>query len=84
MKFAVFISILFVHIYVYILGMVACLLPEERDNFIGLLEALGEGNGREAAEYVINFSSRAKDIPTALVGGLPAGKKGSSMVSTDR
>eukprot|EP01035_Chromulina_nebulosa_P019426 gene19426-25304_t len=36
-------------------GMVAALLPEERNNFIGLLEALGEGLGDEAAEYVMFY-----------------------------
>lgn len=37
-------------------GMVASLLPEERSNFIGLLEAVGEASGSEAADYVMNFS----------------------------
>jgi len=37
-------------------GMVAKLLPEERSNFIGLLEAMGEGIGEEAAECVMKFS----------------------------
>lgn len=37
-------------------GMVAELKPIERQNFIGLLEAMGEGRGDEAAQYVIGFS----------------------------
>jgi len=39
-------------------GMVARLTKAEQEHFIGLLEAIGEGSGREAAEHVINFSSR--------------------------
>lgn len=38
-------------------GMVATLTSEEQTNFIGLLEAMGEGRGDEAADYVLNFSS---------------------------
>lgn len=37
-------------------GMVAKLSDEERETFIGLLEALGEGNGARAASHVLNFS----------------------------
>jgi aarF domain-containing kinase len=37
-------------------GMVAELKLIERQNFIGLLEAMGEGKGDEAARYVIGFS----------------------------
>lgn len=38
-------------------GMVARLLPTEQKNFIGLLEAMGEGRGDEAADYVMRFTS---------------------------
>lgn len=38
-------------------GMVAKLLDAEKENFIGFLEALGEGNGAEAATHVLQFSS---------------------------
>ena len=36
--------------------MVAILTSDENRNFIGLLEAMGEGDGREAADYVLQFS----------------------------
>eukprot|EP00519_Triparma_laevis_P001100 CAMPEP_0182514650 /NCGR_PEP_ID=MMETSP1321-20130603/36217_1 /TAXON_ID=91990 /ORGANISM="Bolidomonas sp., Strain RCC1657" /LENGTH=637 /DNA_ID=CAMNT_0024721895 /DNA_START=84 /DNA_END=1994 /DNA_ORIENTATION=+ len=36
-------------------GMVASLTPEESLNFIGLLSALGAGDGRKAAEAVLGF-----------------------------
>ena len=32
----------------------------EQDNFIGLLAAMGRGSADEAAEYVLNFSSKIK------------------------
>jgi aarF domain-containing kinase len=35
---------------------VARLVPEEQKNFIGLLEAMGEGRGDEAANHVMKFS----------------------------
>ena len=38
-------------------GMVAELLPSEQRNFIGLLGAMGNGNGVAAAECVLHFSS---------------------------
>lgn len=37
-------------------GMVARLTDEERETFIGLLEALGEGDGARAAQHVLAFS----------------------------
>eukprot|EP01042_Synura_sphagnicola_P002372 gene2372-2849_t len=37
-------------------GMVAVLEADERENFIGFLEALGEGDGRLAARFVLGFS----------------------------
>jgi aarF domain-containing kinase len=37
-------------------GMVARLVPDEQKNFIGLLEAMGEGKGDEAANHVMKFS----------------------------
>jgi aarF domain-containing kinase len=40
-------------------GMVAELLPEEQRNFIGLLEAIGDGDGADAAECLLRFSSKA-------------------------
>lgn len=41
-------------------GMVARLVPEEQKNFIGLLEAMGEGRGDEAATHVMKFSQNPK------------------------
>lgn len=38
-------------------GMVAELDRNEQRNFIGLIESLGEGDGNEATDYVLNFSS---------------------------
>lgn len=38
-------------------GMVAKLSSHEKENFIGLIEAMGEGNGREAADCVLKFST---------------------------
>lgn len=40
-------------------GMVAVLNRSEQENFIGLLAAMGRGNGIEAADFVMKFSSRA-------------------------
>ena len=40
-------------------GMVARLEPDERKNFIGLLESMGEGKGDHAANYVMKFSTDA-------------------------
>jgi predicted unusual protein kinase regulating ubiquinone biosynthesis (AarF/ABC1/UbiB family) len=37
-------------------GMVAQLTDEESSTFIGLLAAVGEGNGRSAAEFALRFS----------------------------
>lgn len=37
-------------------GMVAQLTDEESSTFIGLLAAVGEGNGRAAAEFALRFS----------------------------
>jgi aarF domain-containing kinase len=37
-------------------GMVAQLTDEESSTFIGLMAALGEGNGRSAAEFALRFS----------------------------
>ena len=37
-------------------GMVAQLTDEESSTFIGLLTALGEGDGRAAAEFTLRFS----------------------------
>jgi aarF domain-containing kinase len=39
-------------------GMVARLVPEEQKNFVGLLEAMGEGRGDEAADCVMRFSNK--------------------------
>ena len=50
-------------------GMVAELLPEEQRNFIGLLEAIGDGDGADAAECLLRFSSKAnytKEIKNAF------------------
>lgn len=38
-------------------GMVARLSPEESSAFIGIIACLGEGNGKEAADCVLKFSS---------------------------
>jgi aarF domain-containing kinase len=40
-------------------GLVAVLTSEQRRNFIGLLEALGEGDGRQAADCVLRFARHA-------------------------
>ena len=39
-------------------GMVARLVPTEQKNFIGLLEAMGEGRGDEAADHLMKFSDK--------------------------
>lgn len=41
-------------------GMTARLVVQEQRNFIGLLEAMGEGRGDEAADHVMKFSDNAK------------------------
>ena len=38
-------------------GMVARLTPDESSAFIGIIACLGEGNGKEAADCVLKFSS---------------------------
>lgn len=38
-------------------GMVARLVPEEQRNFIGLIEAMGEGRGEEAANHIMRFTT---------------------------
>lgn len=42
-------------------GMVAQLTDDESSTFIGLLASLGEGNGRDAAEFTLQFSLEGKD-----------------------
>eukprot|EP00617_Octactis_speculum_P026075 CAMPEP_0185747884 /NCGR_PEP_ID=MMETSP1174-20130828/6524_1 /TAXON_ID=35687 /ORGANISM="Dictyocha speculum, Strain CCMP1381" /LENGTH=543 /DNA_ID=CAMNT_0028423279 /DNA_START=6 /DNA_END=1634 /DNA_ORIENTATION=- len=37
-------------------GMVANLLPEEKFHFVGLLQAIGEGDGIKAGRHVLDFS----------------------------
>jgi aarF domain-containing kinase len=39
-------------------GMVASLTSDERSNFIGMLEATGDGNGRQAAYFISKFSNK--------------------------
>ena len=39
-------------------GMVARLVPTEQRNFIGLVEAIGEGKGAEAADHVMRFTAK--------------------------
>lgn len=39
-------------------GMVARLIDQEQENFIGLLQSMGRGRGDEAAHYILRFSSR--------------------------
>lgn len=39
-------------------GMVACLTQEERSNFIGLLESVGDGDGDRAADFMLQFSAK--------------------------
>ena len=39
-------------------GMVARLVDQEQENFIGLLQSMGRGRGDEAAEHILKFSSR--------------------------
>ena len=56
-------------------GMVARLSRREQDHFVGLLQAMGEGSGREAARHVMRFSeegesqysqSRIRDFEDAM------------------
>ena len=49
---------LFTKIVLVDAGMVARLVPNEQKNFIGLLEAMGEGKGDEAANHVMKFSNK--------------------------
>ena len=44
-------------------GMVARLTVTEQEHFIGLLEAMGEGLGREAAHHVTRFSANQQYSP---------------------
>lgn len=41
-------------------GMAACLTADERRNFIGLLQALGDGDGQAVAGSVLRFSRAAR------------------------
>jgi aarF domain-containing kinase len=45
-------------------GMVAVLNRKEQENFIGLLAAMGRGDGEEAANFVMNFSVKSEYSPT--------------------
>jgi aarF domain-containing kinase len=38
--------------------MIASLLPQEQEHFVGLLHAIGEGDGVAAANHVLAFSER--------------------------
>lgn len=53
------------------LPQVAKLTDEERQNFIGLLEALGAGDGRRAAGHVLEFSKTQTCHGDAAEGQLP-------------
>lgn len=44
-------------------GMVARLVVDEQENFIGLLQAMGRGRGDEAAKHILKFSSRTDYTP---------------------
>jgi aarF domain-containing kinase len=46
-------------------GMVAELVPEERENFIGLLHAMGDGDGVAAARCVLKFSASQSCVGNA-------------------
>ena len=39
-------------------GMVAKLTRQEQTNYIGMLQAMGEGNGRKAARHVLSFTDK--------------------------
>lgn len=41
------------------LGMTAVLTPDEQHNFIGFLQAIGDGDGRAAARRVLRWAARA-------------------------
>jgi len=43
-------------------GMVARLTPQESDAFIGLLHAIGAGDGRAAAKAVLAFSTTPQEV----------------------
>ena len=47
------------HITLVDAGMVAVLNRDEKKNYIGLLAAIGRGNGKEAADFVLKFSPKA-------------------------
>lgn len=48
-------------------GMAAHLTAEERRNFIGLLQAMGDGDGSAAAERVLGFSRKRSSNAEAFV-----------------
>lgn len=48
--------------------MIAKLNRKEQENFIGLLASMGRGNGVEAADFVMNFSTKqAFTVPTCCI-----------------
>lgn len=53
-------------------GMVAELTENQQKNFIGLMEALGEGRGDEAADYVLQFSSSTEKFTPSQRAGFKA------------
>jgi aarF domain-containing kinase len=55
-------------------GLVAVLTPEQRKNFIGLLEAMGEGDGRQAADCVLRFAHHDKQDHFCMLS--PTARKG--------
>jgi len=55
------------------LGLVATLTADERRNFIGFLQALGNGDGRAAARCVLGWSANQACADDACVGGFEDG-----------
>ena len=53
-------------------GMVARLTRQEQRNFIGLLTAMGEGSGRDAARHLLHFSSASETYTPAQRGAFEA------------
>lgn len=53
-------------------GMAAHLTDDERRNFIGLLQAIGDGNGQAVATCVLRFSRQGSSNPAAFTAEVQA------------
>ena len=59
-------------------GMVARLTPLEQQNFIGLLTAMGDGDGAAAARFILAFAPHVSSVDTSPSGATTVATGGES------